>query len=66
MNIKARFNIANINSLQTTNFSDWSKIKALADDNLNATENFKSVLEMVENIAVKRENASNQYFLLFP
>ena len=44
-------------------FLDWSKLRAFADDNLNGTLNF--VLERVENIVEKGENAGYQHFLLF-
>ena len=44
-----------------------SKLKALADDNLNVT-NIKIFLffQMVENLVGKGENAGKQHFLLFP
>ena len=42
------------------------KLKALADNNINLTENLKLVLERIENIVGKGENAGYQHFLLFP
>ena len=45
---------------------DWSKLEAFADDKLNVTEKLKYVLERVENIEGKGENAGYQHFLLFP
>ena len=44
---------------------DWSKLKASADDKINVTEKLKFVLERVENIEGKGENAGFQHFLLF-
>ena len=54
------------NSLPNDKFSDWSKLKAFADDKLNLTEKLKLELERVENIVGKGENAGYQHFLLFP
>ena len=54
------------NSLPHNKISDWSKLKAFADDKLNATEKLKFVLGRVENIVGKGENAGYQHFLLFP
>ena len=55
-----------LNSLPNDKILDWSKLKALADDNINLAEKLKFVLERVENIAGKGENAGYQHFLLFP
>ena len=46
--------------------SDWSKMRAFADDKVNAIEKLKFVLERVKNIVGKGENAGNQHFLHFP
>ena len=46
--------------------NDELKWKALADDKINVTENLKLVLERVENVIGKGENAGYQHFLLFP
>ena len=54
------------NSLPNDKILDWSKLKALADDNINLAEKLKFVLERVENIVGKGENAGYQHFLLFP
>ena len=43
-----------------------SKSKAFADDKINVNENFKFVLERVENIVANGENAGYQHFLHFP
>ena len=51
---------------QTTIFLDWSKLRAFADDKLNLAEKLKFVLESIENIVGKGENAGYQHFLLFP
>ena len=45
---------------------DWSKSKAFADDKINLVEKLNLVLEKVENIVGKGENACYQHFLLFP
>ena len=55
-----------LNSLPNDKFLDWSKLKAFADNNINVTKKLKFVLERVENIVGKGENAGNQHFLLFP
>ena len=54
------------NSLPDDKILDLSKLKAFADDKINLTQNFKFVLERIENIAGKGENAGYQHFLLFP
>ena len=54
-----------VNSLQSDKILDWSKFKAFADDK-NLAEKLKFVLERVENIVGKGENACYQHFLLFP
>ena len=53
------------NFLPNNKFLDWSKLKELADDKINVTENFNFVLGTVENIVGKGENAGYQHFLLF-
>ena len=55
-----------LNSLPNDKILDWSKLKAFADDKLNATEKLKFVLGWIENIVGKGENAGFQHFLLFP
>ena len=55
-----------VNSLPNHKISDLSKLKAFADDNVNATEKFKFDFGMVENIVGKGKNAGNRHFLLFP
>ena len=54
------------NSLPNDKFLDWSKLKALADNKINATEKLKFVLGRVEYIVGKGENAGYHHFLLFP
>ena len=39
---------------------------ALADNEINVTENLKFVLGRVENIVEKEQNAGYQHFLLLP
>ena len=55
-----------INSLPNNKFLDRSKLKAFVDNKMKVTEKIKFVLEMVENIVGKGENADYQHFLLFP
>ena len=52
-------------SLPNDEFLDWSKLKAFADNKISVTEKMKFVLEMVENIVGKGENAGYQHFLFF-
>ena len=52
------------NSLPNDKRLNWSKKKA--DDKISVTEKLKFVLERVENIVGKRENAGCQHFLFFP
>ena len=47
-----------INSLSNNNFLDWSKLKAFAEDKINATLQQKLFLGWVENIVGKGENAA--------
>ena len=42
------------------------KAVTVTDDNLNVTQMIKFVLDRVENIVGKGQNASNHHFLLFP
>ena len=55
-----------INSLPNDKFLDWSKLKGFADEKINVAEKLKFVLQRVENIVGKGENAGYQHFLLFP
>ena len=50
-----------LNSSPNDNISDWSKLKAYADNIIIVTEKLKFVLVRVENIVGKGENV-----LLFP
>ena len=45
--------------------SDWSELKAFADDKRDWTEKLRFFGGRVENIARKGENAGYQHFLLF-
>ena len=54
------------NTLPDDKISDWSKLKAFADNKLNVTQNTKVVFHRLENIVGKEENAGYQHFLLFP
>ena len=53
------------NYLPNDKISDWSKLKAFADDKINVTEKLKFVLGRLENIVGKGESAGYQHFLLF-
>ena len=55
-----------LNSLPKNKILDWSKLKAFADDKLNAIEKLKFNVCWVENMVGKGENAGFQHFLLFP
>ena len=66
MYVIIRSRMSSINSLPHNKILDWSKLKAFADDKLNATEKLKFVLGRVEKIVGKGENAGYQHFLLFP
>ena len=55
-----------LNPLPDDKIADLPKLKSFADDKLNVTENIKVVLDSIENIAGKEENAGYQHFLLFP
>ena len=48
------------NSLPDNKISDWSKLKAFAEDILNI------FFHRTENIVGKEENAGYQHFLVFP
>ena len=50
------------NSLPNNKILDWSKLKAFADDNINMTQKLKYVLERLENIVGKGENAVTSIF----
>ena len=55
-----------INILTNHKILDWSKLKASADYKLKVAEIIISVLDSIENIVRKGENASYQHFLFFP
>ena len=55
-----------INSLPNNKILGQSKMKDFADDNISVSQKLNFVLERVENIVGKGENAGNQHFLLFP
>ena len=54
------------NSLQNDKILDQSKLKAFADDKLKVIQMAKFVLDKIENIVGKEENAGYQHFLLYP
>ena len=53
-------------SLPNGKILDWSRLKAFAHDKNSLTEKLKFVLDRVENIVGKEENAGYQDFLYFP
>ena len=55
-----------LNSLPNEKNLDRSKLKPFADDKMHVTEKLTFLLERVENIMGKEENAGYQHFLLFP
>ena len=55
-----------VNCLPNDKILDWSKLKQLADNKINATRKLKIVLGRAENIVGQGENADYQHFLLFP
>ena len=52
-------------SLPNYNFLEWFKLKAFSDHKIKVAEKMKIVLEGVQNIVGKGENAGYQHFLLF-
>ena len=55
-----------LNPLPDDKISDWSKLKAFADDKLNVTKSIRVVSHRIVNIVGKEENAGYQHVLLFP
>ena len=53
------------NSLLHEKISDWSKLKAFADNNLIVNEKWKLCMGRIGNIVGKGENAGDQHYLLF-
>ena len=54
------------NSLPYDRIFGKTKLKAFVDDNFNAAQIIEFMLERVENMVGKGENAGYQHFLLFP
>ena len=46
-----------LNSLPNDKILNWSKFKAFADNKITGTQKWKFILERVENIVGKGENA---------
>ena len=57
---------ARLNSLPNDKILDQSKLKAFADYRLKVIHVTKFVLDKIENIVGKEENAGHQHFLHFP
>ena len=55
-----------ITFLPKSKILELSELKGFADYKINMTQKWKFVLERVENIVGKGENAGYQHFLLFP
>ena len=56
---------SSINSLPNNKILDVTKLKAFADDKINAAQMMISVCDRVESIVGKGENSGYQHFLLF-
>ena len=54
-----------LNSLQNNKILSQSKLTAFADDKVYVTKKIKFIMEWVETIMGKGENAGHQHFLLF-
>ena len=54
------------NSLPEDTILDWSKFKAFADDKIKVAKMMIFVLDGVENIVGKGENAGYWHFIIFP
>ena len=55
-----------LNSLPNEQISNWSKLKASADDKIKVLQIIIFGFDRVENTVVKGENAGYKHFLLFP
>ena len=69
MGLKVLFHVFSwigVNTLPQDEILDQSKSKAFADDKINVLKELKFVLERVENIVGKGENARFQQFFLYP
>ena len=54
------------NSLPDFKMLDWSKLNAFVDEKIKIAKMMIFVIDRVENIVGKGENAGYQYFLLCP
>ena len=63
--LNAFFCRARLNTFTRLPKPDHFKLKAFADDKINVTQKLKFVMEGVEKIVKKEENAGYQHFLLF-
>ena len=59
-------NLMPLNPLPNIKIFYIVKLKAFADDKINVAQMMISVIDRVENIVGKGENAGCQHFLLFP
>ena len=66
MSIRSNQDLFTLNPLPDDNILGVPKLKAFADDKLNATQDIKVVFRTIGNIVGKEENAGYQHFLLFP
>ena len=66
MLVKLAFLCAAINPFPNDKILHTTKLKALADDNLNIAKMTISLFDREENTVGKGENAGHQHFLLFP
>ena len=68
---KSHLEVPTVNPLPDDQISDWSKLKAFADDKLHVTQNIKVVFFRIENIVGKEETSIfffsyNVFKRLFP
>ena len=59
------YEMSMFNSLPIDKILDRTKLKAFADDKLNVAKMIIFLLDRIENIVKKGENAGYQHFLLF-
>ena len=53
-------------SLRNDKTFDWTKLKAVADDNIRMVKVIEFMLDRVEKVVAKGENTGYQHFLHFP
>ena len=66
LSFKSLLDYPEFNPLPDDKILDLSKMKVIADDKSQVIRMAKFVLNKIENIVGKEENADYQHFLLFP